>query len=419
MKKFWCLLLIAVLLIACAPEPDAPVVLVPSAPVSSAPTEPPIDMTEWSAAPTPSIAPTPTPTPSPVPTLSPDEKLMRYVESMTDTEKIGQLCMFGFSGTKEISKEFKAILRDYAVGSVILYGQNIVRTNSDGGFAQCRALTDSIRAASESEIPLLISTDVEGGAVMRFKWRPSLYSARTLGKENDPDLAFDQFRKIAKGLLDAGLNTDLAPCLDVAKDPDKTFLGKRILSADAEIAASIGLACVEGLHAGGCLSIVKHFPGHGATNSDSHAVTPVVNKSLDDLEEYELIPFWEALSAADGVMVAHISYPNIDSEHIASLSYVFMTELLRETYGFTGILLSDDYRMAGLRNQMSLDKAAVQFILAGGDLILCGAKHDYQKQILNGLTQAVQDGTISEERLNESVFRILKAKMKVTDWVPA
>ena len=421
MKKFWCLLLIAVCLLGCVAEPDAPVVLVTPAPPTDAPSAVPVTVSD---APTeaPSDPATAAPTDAPVtasaPALSAEERLLRYVRSMTDAEKIGQLCMFGFSGTKEISSEFRKILQDYAIGNVILYGQNMSRTNSDGGFKQCRELTDSVRKASRSAIPLLISTDVEGGAVTRFKWRPSLYSAKTLGSKNDPDLAYDQFRTIAEGLQKAGINTDLAPCLDVAKEPEKTFLGKRILSSDAEIVANIGVACIEGLHAGGCLSIVKHFPGHGATSSDSHEVTPVVDKSLDALEDYELVPFAAAASTADGVMVGHIRYPQIDEKHIASQSELFITELLRGELGFSGFIMSDDFRMAGIRNQSALDKAAVQFILAGGDLILCGANHSYQKQILKGLTEAVKDGTISQERLNESVIRILSAKMQVTDWEP-
>lgn len=417
MKKFWCLFLIAIFLLGCAAEPDAPVAVLTPAPETPAPTaipETPIP----SAAPTETPTAAPTPEPTPTPTLSPEERLYAYIDGMTTEEKIGQLCMFGFSGTKEISSEFKKILRDYHIGNVILYGQNMSRSNSDGGFGQCRRLSDSVRNASLSEIPLLISTDVEGGSVTRFHWSKSLSSAQTLGKKNDTERARDQFRYIAEGLLSAGINVDLAPCLDIAKDPGETFLGKRIISSDPDVTARIGVACIEGLHDGGCLSIVKHFPGHGATTADSHESTPVVQKSLDSLRMYELAPFADAIHEADGVMVAHISYPKVDDEHIASQSDVFITEILREEFGFQGFIMSDDFRMAGLRKQTSLKNGAVQFILAGGDLILCGANHTYQRQILEGLYEAVEDGTIGEQRLNESVYRILSAKIRATGWDP-
>ena len=134
---------------------------------------------------------------------------------------------------------------------------------------------------------------------------------------------------------------------------------------------------------------------------------------------YDIYPFAQAVAAgADGVMMAHISYPALDPDHIASQSEIIIRDLLRGELGFEGVVLADDFRMNGLRSQGSLEQAAVRFILAGGDLILCGANHSYQKAIIKGLTDAVADGTISQERLNESVTRVLTAKMKVTDWTP-
>ena len=326
--------------------------------------------------------------------------------------------MFGFSGTDSVSDEFAAIMDAYHIGSVILYGQNIKRTDKDGGFSRCKKLTDSVSAANRTGIPLLISTDVEGGTVTRFHWKTTLDSARTLGKKDNMDKARSEFAYIGEGLLSAGINVDLAPALDVCKNPDEHFMGKRIISSNADIVSDIGVACIQGLHESGVLSIIKHFPGHGATNTDSHDTIPKVEKSLDSLRMYELVPFKDALlNGADGVMVAHILYTSIDSDNVASQSDSFIWGLLRDEYGFRGIVMSDDFRMAGIRKQRSLDKAAVRFIEAGGDLILCGANHTYQQKILDGLYAAVQDGTISVDRLNESVYRILSAKERVTDWV--
>ena len=372
--------------------------------------------------PEPTPEPTPTPSPEPTPTAAPasqEELLLAYVQRMSTEEKIGQLLMFGFSGTGGVSSAFLEIMHTYHIGNVILYGPNIVRANSDGGFSQCAALTADLNRNNDSGIPLLISTDVEGGNVTRFKWPNWPTHAATLGASGDTERAREQFAYIANGLVSVGINTDLAPVMDVARNPSETFLGKRIISADADVAADIGAACIEGLHESGCLAIVKHFPGHGATTEDTHATTPVVEKTLDELSYYELVPFAAAVNAgADGVMVAHISYPNIDPDNIASMSSVLITDVLRGQLGFTGVVMSDDFRMAGLRSRYTHERAAVQFILSGGDLILCGANHDYQRSILAGLYAAVADGTITEERLNQSVVRILTAKMRVTDWTP-
>ena len=157
---------------------------------------------------------------------------------------------------------------------------------------------------------------------------------------------------------------------------------------------------------------IKFFHGIGKKKSK-------LQKAVEELEAYELYPFRQAVAAGvDGIMVAHILYPAIDPDHIATQSEVIITDLLRTGMGFEGVVMSDDFRMNGLRSKASLEQAAVQFILAGGDLILCGANHSYQRSILKGLTDAVANGTISQERLNESVVRLLTAKMKVTAWEP-
>ena len=423
MKKL-CILFALLLLMGCGARQakDGPIAYIPdeTAAHGAGPTAAPLFTAAPTVAPTPVPTLTPEPTPTPTPTPVPvSMRLREYVAAMTDKEKIGQLVMFGFAGTDTVSSEFAKIMEDYAVGNVILYGANIARDDRDGGFDRCAKLTKDVRAHSATSIPLLISIDVEGGNVTRFRWRTKLQSAQALGRQDDAEAARLQFQRVATALLDVGVNVDLAPVLDVARNPAGTMLGQRIISSDPETAERIGCACIEGLQTGGCLSVVKHFPGHGATASDSHDATPVVKKSLAELQSYEFLPFEGAVAAGvDGVMVAHILYPEIDPEQVASQSAVFITDVLRGDMGFEGVVMADDFRMNGLRSRASLDEAAVRFILAGGDLILCGANHSYQRSILKGLADAVADGTISEERLNESVVRILTAKMKVTDWEP-
>lgn len=415
-KALFSLLLCCVLLLGCSAKLPPSIEVITPAPAEfvTIPTAKPI-ATIPPITPPPTAEPVATDTPVPTAEPVPTDSIEAYIATMTTEQKLGQLCMFGFSGTKSVSDTFIDIMAQYKLGNVILYGQNISRTNSDGGFSQCRRLTDDIVEHNSSNLPLLISTDVEGGNVTRFKWPKWPTHAKTLGDREDHQQAYDQFVMIAEGLLSVGINVDLAPCLDVAKHPMDTFLEKRIISANADIVSTIGLRCIEGLQNSGMMSIVKHFPGHGATTADSHEVTPVVNKTLEDLMEYELVPFRAAVDGGvDGIMVGHIFYPNIDEQDIASMSKVIITDVLRGELGFDGVVMSDDFRMAGLRKRYKLEDAAVQFILSGGDLILCGANHDYQRQILKGLYSAVEDGTLSEQRINESVYRILKVKERVT-----
>ena len=196
--------------------------------------------------------------------------------------------------------------------------------------------------------------------------RPQPVSARSLGRRRDADYASEQFETIAAKLRSVGINLDLAPVLDVSENPMDTFLETRIISEDATITAAIGGAIIDGLHAGGCLSCAKPFPGHGGTIEDSHVTTPEIDRTLEELENYDLLPYRTAIeSGVDAVMVAHILYPALDGTDIASMSEPVITGLLREQMGFDGIVISDDFRMEGLTNRYGIGDAAVQFILAG------------------------------------------------------
>lgn len=367
----------------------------------------------------------PTPTPSPVPTAAPVQtevtKLVRKTLSeMSVEEKLGQLVMFGFVGTDAPAEKYQDIMRAYHVGNAVLYGPNIESGDSDGGFGRAKKLTTALENINDSGIPLLVSIDVEGGSVVRFTWSPWPSSARTLGRNNDPDAARAQFLRIGTALKNAGINADLAPVLDIAEKPMDTFLTTRIISSSAETASSIGTAVIEGLSGANCLSTAKHFPGHGGTNDDSHAGTPVVDKSAEELLSYDLVPFRAGVAAGvDLVLVSHISYPALDAEHIASQSKNIMTDLLRGELGFEGVVMSDDFRMKGLTDQADAGEAAVNFINAGGDLILCGAVPETQRAIMDALIKAAADGTLTKARIDESVSRILEKKIKTSDWLTA
>ena len=366
--------------------------------------------------PTPSASALPTPTQAVAPATA-EEWVDRYIATMTTQEKLGQLVMFGFSGTTDVQNPFHEIWDNYSVGNAILYGPNIKSGNNDGGFGQTAALTAKIATRVNNDIPPLIGIDVEGGSVVRFRWNPQPVSARSLGRRRDADYAREQFQTIGGKLVSVGINLDLAPVLDVSENPMDTFLETRIISEDANITAAIGSAIIEGLHAGGCLSSAKHFPGHGGTNEDSHAVTPIVDKTLEALQSYDLVPFVSAIeSGVDAIMISHVLYPALDSTDIASMSKPIMTDLLRTEMGFDGLILSDDFRMEGLTTRYEVGDAAVRFILAGGDMILCGAVSDKQQAIVEALNSAAADGRLTQARIDESVKRVLLKKFALGTW---
>ena len=360
-------------------------------------------------------SPAPTSSPTPEPTVAPlnaEERIAAYVASLSVEQKLGQMVLFGFSGTTEPSEEYRNIFETYRVGNLILYGANVKSGNSDGGFGQCKKLIETAKETlNTGEIPPLVAIDVEGGEVVRFRWETWPASARTLGRRRDGAYAREQFAAIGKKLLETGINMNLAPVLDVSQDPMSTFLETRIISEDALVAGAIGAAVVEGLHDSGCLSTAKHFPGHGGTTKDSHDETPVIDRSAEELAGYDLVPFQQAIDAGvDAILVAHILYPALDAQDIASMSEPVITGLLRKQMGFDGVVISDDFRMGGLTSRYEISDAAVRFVLAGGDLIMCGAQSEKQRAIMEGLQAAAADGRLTEERVNESVVRILKAK---------
>lgn len=363
-----------------------------------------------------SNTPEPAATPEPVPVTN-EEWAARYLATMSTPEKLGQMVMFGFTGTSDVTSTFREIWEPYLVGNAVLYGSNIKSDNNDGGFALCAELTKQIDERVATTVPPLIAIDVEGGSVVRFRWKPQPVSARSLGRRRDADYAFEQFQTIGEQLVSVGINIDLAPVLDVSETPMDTFLETRIISEDANIAAAIGSAVIDGLQAGGCLSAAKHFPGHGGTLEDSHDVTPVVDKSAEELASYDLVPFVGAVtSGVDAMMVAHVLYPALDETDIASMSRPIITGLLREQMGFDGLVISDDFRMEGLTQRYEIGDAAVRFILAGGDIVMCGAQSEKQLAIVEALSAAAADGRLSPERIDESVTRILLKKIALGTW---
>ena len=361
-------------------------------------------------------AETPTPSPIPIPATA-EEWVERYMTTMSTQEKLGQLVIFGFSGTTDVQNPFREIWSNFSVGNAILYGPNVKSGNNDGGFGQTKALTAQIAQRVNMEIPPLVAIDVEGGSVVRFRWNPQPVSARSLGRRRDADYAKEQFQTIGSKLVSVGINLDLAPVLDVSENPMDTFLETRIISEDASITSAIGSAIIEGLHEGGCLSCAKHFPGHGGTTEDSHAVTPVVNKTLEELEGYDLLPFESAIaSGVDAIMVAHLLYPALDTTDIATMSKPILTDYLRGQMGFENLIISDDFRMEGLTTRYEVGDAAVRFILAGGDMIICGAVSEKQQAIMDALNTAAAEGLLTQERIDESVKRVLMKKLSLGTW---
>jgi len=374
---------------------------------ASAPAAAPAEPSPPAAAPSPTPVPTPEPTPIPTPEPTPEpDRIQLIIDGMTDKELIGQMVMCGFSGTSSPSSEFFTLMEEYHLGNVILFGQN---TNKS--FSGTQNLIEKINEKNPSEIPLSFSIDVEGGSVLRFSWKPYINSAKKLGEKNDTEYTYEQYKRIGEKLLEIGVTVNLAPVLDIAERPSGTFLGKRMFGSDLDVTVPQAQAAIQGLRDAGCISVGKHYPGHGNTATDSHHSLPVIHASYEEWAAYDLEMFRAAVeSGIDGMLVGHISYPEIDPDHLATVSEIFITDILRGELGFEGMIMSDDMRMQAIAGTIGIGEGSVQFIEAGGDMVLIGKGIERQQTVFNALYEALESGRLSRDRLEESVYRILVMK---------
>lgn len=338
------------------------------------------------------------------PVLSRAELLL---ESMSTREKVYQLFMVFPSAVAGVSPVTTAGdltrqgLANYPVGGLIYDKTNMVSRE------QVTEMLTTVQ--TYSKIPLILTCDEEGGRVNRLMstvgttYIDSMMSYRDQG----PEKAAENAEIIAGDLVSCGFNTDLAPVADVWSNPRNTVIGDRAYSDDFAQAAALIAAAVEGFHTGGVACTLKHFPGHGDTAADSHTGAAYVTKTLDELRSGELLSFQAGIDAgADMVMIGHLTVTDIEDVP-ALFSYRIVTQLLREEMGFDGVVITDSLQMKAVTEFYGSGEAAVLAVQAGVDILLCPAD---LKEAANALIDALETGVISEERLNESVLRILSLK---------
>mgnify|MGYP003291232542 FL=1 len=335
--------------------------------------------------------------------------LMRW---MTDEEKIGQMIMVS---PEDLTGEARTVrlmetgaFEKLPAGGVIIYGQNI---ETD---AQLKALIQEIRnSAHDAGLYMpFIAVDEEGGTVARVAHKlGGVYvpSAEETGKTKDAQQAYRNGKVIGEYLHTFGFNLDLAPVADVmiSTAPE---LESRSFGEDAEVVSDMALEMAKGLREEGIIPCFKHFPGHGAVSRNAHNVPVSHGRTLAEMQVLDFVPFAAAIeNGAEMIMMSHLKALNVDREHPASLSYVLVTEILRNALHFEGVVICDALRMDAIREEYSIEKAAVLAVNAGVDILL--APDDGQR-VYQALQKAMENGTVSRERIDESVARILALKIK-------
>lgn len=360
------------------------------------------------------VTPTQAPTEAPTePPLSPlEQKVRATLDAMTLEEKLCQLFMVtpetlsGETGVLEADEALLTALKSYPVGGVILFGDNIYYEE------QVANLIDAMQGASS--VPLLIGVDEEGGIVSRLSGAgiTRYYDSMAVyGAEGAVDRVGEIGGEIAADITEVGFNVDFAPVADIVTNPNNTEIGIRSFSSDPAVTSTMVRAMVKGLQDGGCISCLKHFPGMGSTETDSHYGTSVSPRTLNELRKSELLPFAEGIDAgAQMVMVSHMSLPNVLGDDTpCDLAPEIVTELLRDELGFRGVVITDSHEMASVTERYGVGEAALLAIQAGCDLVLMPAD---LAQAVAALKTAVQQGTLTEERIDESVTRILTLKYR-------
>lgn len=347
------------------------------------------------------------------------EQAAELVAAMTLEDKVAQMfvitpnALTGYSGVTAAGDTTKESYDSRPVGGIVYMSDNLEDAQ------QTATMLENMQkiAMERTGLPVFACVDEEGGSVARIASKDAFEVTNVgdmsdIGATGDTQNAYNAGSTIGTYLSELGFNVDFAPVADVLTNESNTVIGDRSFGSDSQLVADMVTAELQGMSEAGVYGTVKHFPGHGDTTEDSHEGTATTNKTLEELMSAELIPFQSAVnSGVSFVMVGHISAPNVTGDNTpATLSETVVTELLRTQMGYDGIIITDAMNMGAITEKYNSDTAAVMAVEAGVDMILMPA--DYQKAY-DAILQAVKDGRITEERINESVTRIVKVKLEM------
>ena len=337
-----------------------------------------------------------------------EEKMHQLIAHMSIEQKVGQLIVVGFEGTR-INADIKSNISQHFVGGVTLFARNI---QSPRQLARLTTDLQKLTQETEHRIPLFIATDQEGGWVARLKTGATVLPGNmALGAAGSAELAEQAGKITAIELAAVGINLNFAPVMDVNNNPRNPVIDRRSFGEGPDLVSRLGSAYIKGLQQNGVLATTKHFPGHGDTTVDSHTDLPTVSHDVERIRAIELKPFRAAIEAnVAAIMTAHIVYSALDADRPATLSQRILTTLLRGELGFDGLIITDDMEMKAIDRRYRTGEAVVMAIAAGADMVLTLWTYQNQLEVFDALVSAVKSGRISEDRINQSVERILKYK---------
>ena len=331
-------------------------------------------------------------------------------------EKIGQMLIIGMD-SNYITDRIKTMITKYKIGGIILYRKNF------NSYEKMLELIQQLKELNKSnKIPLFIAIDQEGGRVNRMpKEIQNLPPANKIASQDNEDLVKKSAELTGELLKKSGFNLNFAPVLDIKNFSNEHAIGDRCFGNDKETVAKYGVTTMKALQEQGIVSVIKHFPGHGATTKDSHYFLPIINKKFKDLENEDMYPFEQAIkNGADCLLVGHLLIKHITGFSPASLSRKFITRHIRKKYKYNGLIFTDDLKMKAIKYIYGPVNAVVKAFKAGNDVVIFRFNKDEEKNAIEKVSKLVQHGKIKENRINRSVKRIinLKEKYNVSDDMP-
>ena len=344
------------------------------------------------------------------------EAIEEVLSKMTLEDKVAQLFVVVPESLMDVGTVVAAgdatqrAINETPVGGFIYMSANLVSPD------QTKEMLENVQKYSieRTGLPAFVCVDEEGGTVARVGNNSafgviSVGDMADIGASGDAKKAFDAGNQIGAYLSELGFNVDFAPVADVLTNSENTVVRDRSFGNDAVVVSDMAEAVSDGLMENNVYSVYKHFPGHGSTSGDTHAGYAASMRTMDELKACDLVPFERAVEAdVEFIMAGHISFPNIIGDVPASLSKELLTDLLRNEMGYEGIIITDALNMGAVTQHYSSGEAAVLALEAGVDLLLMPENF---REAYNGVLEAVESGRISQERVNESLARILSVKL--------
>ncbi len=337
------------------------------------------------------------------------------IQSMTTAEKVGQMFMLAFAADQ--LEKARILMEEHFVGGAYIGDDNV--PTAAAALDLCNSLQSYARN-TRLGIPLLLGADQEGTWSVMTAESAMGPGNMAIGATGDPRQAYEMYKVIAKETSAVGLNTVLGPAADCNSNPHNSIIEMRSFGEKPELVAAMTRAAVRGLQDNGAVATLKHFPGHGDTQLDSHRGLPTVERTRDELFRIDLLPFAEGIKAgAKIVMTAHIIFTALDPGRPATLSPIVLGDVLRGELGFEGMIVSDSMNMHSMKLNYHPADAAIRGFNAGVDLMMLAEEHydhdantylENQRNLIRAVIQAIEAGRISKERVDDALRRILRLK---------